>query len=149
MDTNQTPHQGMTDDEKSPYVQLIDEGKRLMNLEIENVRLLVTEKLTLLLGRVTLVAVTFVIATCALIFLTMSAADFLLQELPPRWTYMIVGGFYVLLVVIAAVCRRQLIVDPIARYLSRVILDPRPCGSKPSGGASSAASGSIISHPDK
>lgn len=114
-------------DSDSTYARLYQEVRRLAMLEVENARLLATEKLTLLLGRVTLVAVSFVVCSCALIFLSMSVSDLLLRNLAPCWTYMIVAGFYVLLAIICALFRRQLIVDPIARYLSRVILDPPAC----------------------
>lgn len=110
--------------EESAYSRLYTEARRLCNLEIENARLLLTEKLTLLLGRISLAAIAFVVSTTALIFLSMSVADFLLRGLEPCWTYMIIGAFYVMIVVIVACFRRQLIVDPIARYISRVILDP-------------------------
>lgn len=112
------------DSEDSQYARLYKEVKRLVGLEAENAKLLLTEKLTLLLGRITLAAVCFVVSTAAFIFLSMSVADFLLRDLAPCWTYLIVGGFYVLIVIIVACFRRQLIVDPIARYISRVVLDP-------------------------
>lgn len=108
------------------YRHLYKEARRLVGLEVENARLMLTEKLTMLLGRVTLVAVCFVISACVLIFLSMSISDLLLESFTPWVTYMIVAGFYALLVCIVALFRRQLIVDPIARYLSRVLLDPRP-----------------------
>lgn len=110
--------------EESAYAKLYSEGKRMLGLQVENVKLMITEKLTLLLGRIALVAVAFVVSATALIFLSMSVADFLLRGLEPCWTYLIIGGFYVILVVIACCFRRRLIVDPIARYISRVILDP-------------------------
>lgn len=110
--------------QESAYNRLYSEAKRLLSLQIENARLLITEKLTLLLGRIALVAVAFVVSATALIFLSMSVADFLLRGLEPCWTYLIIGGFYIVLVIIACCFRRRLIVDPIARYISRVILDP-------------------------
>lgn len=110
--------------ESSAYARIYGEAKRLVSLEIENARLLLTEKLTLLLGRIALVAVAFVVSSAALIFLSMSVADFLLRGMEPCWTYLIIGGFYVMIVIVIACFRRRLIVDPIARYISRVILDP-------------------------
>lgn len=117
-------------DSESTYAKLYQEVRRLTSLHVENAKLLVTEKLTLLLGRITLVAVSFVVCSCALIFLSMSVADWLLRSLEPCWTYLIVGGFYILLAVICAIFRRQLIVDPIARYISRVIIDPPSCANE-------------------
>ncbi|MDE5659767.1 MAG: phage holin family protein [Muribaculaceae bacterium] len=113
-----------SNDQESAYARLYGEAKRLVHLEIDNARLILTEKLTLLLGRISLVAVAFVVSATALVFLSMSVADFLLRGLEPCWTYLIIGGFYVAIVIIVACFRRVLIVDPIARYISRVILDP-------------------------
>ncbi|MDE7110878.1 MAG: phage holin family protein [Muribaculaceae bacterium] len=124
----------VSDEEKenssAAYRHLYDEARRLVGLEVENARLMLTEKLTLLLGRVTLVAVCFVISACVLIFLSMSISDLLLGSFTPWATYMIVAGFYALLICIVALFRRQLIVDPIARYLSKVLLDPRPSSKR-------------------
>lgn len=114
------------DNSSAAYRRLYEEVKRLVGLEVENARLMLTEKLTLLLGRVTLVAVAFVLSACVIIFLSMSISDLLLESLTPWATYLIVAGFYALLICILALFRRQLIVDPIARYLSQVLLDPRP-----------------------
>lgn len=105
-------------------------------LHFENFRLLAAEKLTLLLSRIAMVAATFVVSATALIFLSIAVADFLLRGLEPCWTYLIIGGFYVVVVILTFVFRRRLIIDPIARYISRIILDP-PAEKEPA--ATSAA----------
>lgn len=110
--------------EESAYSRLYKEVKRLCSLEVENAKLMLAEKLTLLLGRVALAAVCFVISAAALIFLSIAVADFLLSGLEPSWTYLIIGGFYVFLIILIIGFRRRLIVDPIARFISQVILDP-------------------------
>lgn len=108
------------------YRRIYDEVRRLVSLEVEDSKLMLTEKLTLLLGRVTLVAVAFVLSACVVIFLSMSISDLLLKSFSPWLTYLIVALFYAVLVGVVALFRRQLIVDPIARYISKVILDPKP-----------------------
>ncbi len=108
------------------YRRIIDEGRRLVSLEVEDAKLMLTEKLTLLLGRVTLVAVAFVLSACVVIFMSMSISDLLLKSFSPWVTYLIVAAFYAVLIGVVALFRRQLIVDPIARYISQVILDPKP-----------------------
>lgn len=118
-------------DSSAAYRRLAEQIKQLVALEVDNVRLTVTEKLTLLLGRVTLVAVCFVISACVLIFATMGVADLLLDHFEPWATYLIVAGFYALLIVVVALFRRQLIVDPIARYISQVLLDPQTHNKRP------------------
>lgn len=108
------------------YRRIYHETRRLVSLEVEDAKLMLTEKLTLLLGRVTLVAVAFVLSACVVIFLSMSISDLLLKSFSPWVTYMIVAAFYAVLICVVALFRRQLIVDPIARYISKVILDPKP-----------------------
>ncbi len=108
------------------YRRLISEIRRLVGLEVEDAKLMLTEKLTLLLGRITLVAVAFVLSACVVIFLSMSLSHLLLQSFSPWLTYLIVAAFYGVLVGIVALFRRQLIIDPIARYISLVLLDPKP-----------------------
>lgn len=108
----------------TPYTSLWLQLRKLFNLEVDNAKMLLTEKLTVLVARIALCAVVFVVGTCTLIFLSMAAADFLLESLPPRWTYLIVAGFYALLIVLMLCFRRAVFINPVARFMSRVILDP-------------------------
>lgn len=117
-------------DWENPYTKVSSEVKRLFSLEVENLQLIFTEKLTLLFGRLALVAVCFVVGATALVFLSMSVADFLLRGLAPCWTYLIIAAFYILIIIIAAAFRRKLIIDPIARFISRVILAPPSADKK-------------------
>lgn len=114
-------------DSENSYSKIYAEVKKLCSLEIENARLLLTEKLTLLVAKIMLTAVVFVLSTAAMIFISMALADFLLRTLSPAATYSIVGLFYILVAVIIALLRKSLIIDPVARYISRVVLDPPEC----------------------
>lgn len=118
-------------DSSESYRLLFQEVRKLVSLEVENARLMLTEKLTLLFGRLALVAVCFILAACVVIFLSMSVSDLLLQSLSPWATYMIVAGFYALLIILLAIFRKALIIDPIARYLSSVLLDPPASSTQP------------------
>ncbi|MDE7389310.1 MAG: phage holin family protein, partial [Muribaculaceae bacterium] len=99
---------------------------RLFNLEVDNAKMLITEKLTVLSARLAVCFVVFVVGTCTLIFASVAAADFLLDSLPARWTYLILASFYFLVMVILICFRKRIFVNPIARFMTRVILDP-PC----------------------
>lgn len=48
--------------------------RKLFNLEVDNAKMLLTEKLTVLVARITVCAVTFVVGTCTLIFASMGVA---------------------------------------------------------------------------
>ena len=103
---------------------LWEQLRRLFNLEVENARFLVTEKLVVLLSSITFYAILAVIITCVTIFLTIGVVNLMLERVEPHWAYMIVAAFYLMLMLILIIFRRQLIINPIARFLSSVILDP-------------------------
>lgn len=108
----------------SAYMSLWQSLQRLFNLEVDNAKMLITEKLTVLTARLAVCFVVFVVGTCTLIFASMGVADILLEDLPPRWTYLIIAGFYALVMIILIAFRRRVFINPIARFMSRVILDP-------------------------
>lgn len=113
----------------SAYKSLWQSLQRLFTLEVDNAKMLITEKLTVLTARLAVCFVMFVVGTCTLIFASIAAADFLLESLAARWTYLILAGFYLLVMIILVSFRKRIFINPIARFLSSVILDP-PCSDK-------------------
>ena len=111
-------------DNPNQYRTLWEQLRRLFNLEVENARFLVTEKLVVLLSSITFYAILAVIITCVTIFLTIGVVNLMLERVEPHGAYMIVAAFYLMLMLILIIFRRQLIINPIARFLSSVILDP-------------------------
>lgn len=107
----------------SAYLSLWESLRRLFNLEVDNAKMMVAEKLTVLSARLAVCFVVFVVGTCTLIFASMGVADILLENLPPRWTYLLIAAFYALVIVILIAFRRRIFVNPIARFMTRVILD--------------------------
>lgn len=106
------------------YKSLWEQLQQLFNMEVGSVKLFITEKLTLLVTSIAFYAALFIMGTCVLVFLTIGVADILMHDMPAYVAYMIIAGFYLLIVIALVLFRRQLITDPISRFLSRVILDP-------------------------
>ena len=121
----------MPDTSSNNYKALWEQLKQLFFLEVDSLKLLITEKLIMLVTSIAFYAVAFIIGTCVVVFATIGIAHLLLEALAPHWVYMIIGGFYLLAGVVLVIFRRQLINDPIARFLSRVILDPPASYKKP------------------
>ncbi|MBD5258293.1 MAG: phage holin family protein [Barnesiella sp.] len=113
---------GQINDYISPF-------KRLANLYIESGKLSLTEALTMILAGalITFVCLLFVIISLA--FISFGVIDALAAGLGLIWAYLIVGGFYLLLIIMMIVFRRTLVINPIARFLSKIILDT-PGGKK-------------------
>lgn len=114
----------MPENQNNIYKSLWQQLRNLFNMEVDSAKLFITEKLTLLVTSIAFYAALFVMGTCVLVFLSIGVADILMHDLPYYWAYIIIAGFYLLIILILIAFRRQLITDPIARFLSRVILDP-------------------------
>lgn len=98
--------------------------RRYLTLNIDNFRLSFTERLTLLMTAVAFSLVALFFCTVGFIFLTASIANMLEGHLAIKWVYMIVSGIYFATVVLLWLLRKPLIMNPICRFLSRLILEP-------------------------
>ena len=97
---------------------------KYISLLIEDTRLNVTEKLTRLLSAVALASLLTIIVTVAMVFVSIAVAIGLAESLSPLWSFIIVAGFYIVLLIILITCRKVLLINPIARFLSTIILNP-------------------------
>lgn len=97
--------------------------KKLAGLYLEKGRLKVTERLTILLSTVAFAALIIALALILLIFISIGVGHLLATSIAPHFAYLIVAGFYLLLLIIALALRRQIFVNPIARFMSRLLLD--------------------------
>lgn len=97
--------------------------RRLAGLYIRSARLSVAEKLTLLFSAVALYSVAMILGMVALVFITIGIASVLAAYIAPFWSYLIVGGVFVLIIVILFVFRKQLLINPIARFISRLVVE--------------------------
>lgn len=97
--------------------------RRLLHLYVENAKLTVAEKLTLLLSA----AVVFVIATICVTFALAFAGVALLETfelvMSPIAASAIIAGVFILLALLVFLLRKPLIINPMARYLSRMLMD--------------------------
>lgn len=101
---------------------------RYLSLLIEDTRLNVAEKLTRMLSAIALCALLTIISTVALVFVSIAVGLALADALDPLWAFIIVAGFYIVLLILLVTCRTTLIVNPIARFISRLLL---PAPQKP------------------
>lgn len=109
---------------------------RYIKLLIEDTRLGLAEKLTRLLTAVTMSALLLLFALMVLVFTTIGVSILLAPVVSPSIAFFIVASFYVVLIVILIVFRRQLVENPIARFISFLIVEPpskphTPANDKP------------------
>lgn len=94
-----------------------------LKLQIENIRLVSTEKSAILLSTGVVAAILGIMLAFALFFISIGLVLLLATALPIFWCFMIMGGIYILLGVTLYLMRTTFITDPIARFLSRLLLD--------------------------
>ncbi len=95
---------------------------RYLKLLLEDTRLSMAEKLTRLLSAVALCALLTIVGTVALVFVSIAVGFALADAIDPLWSFVIVAGFYIILMAVLVLCRTSLLVNPIARFISRLVL---------------------------
>ena len=81
-------------------------------------------KLTETAVMIALASILVVLVLCTLVFLSISVGLMLSAVMEPYWAFIIVAALYVLLIAVLVIFKRQLIVDPTARLLSSLIVEP-------------------------
>ena len=97
--------------------------KKLGNLYIESLRLKSTEKITIILAAVAFYAVAMALGLVCLVFISIGIGNLLATTVAPHLAYLIIAVFYLILLILTIVWRRQIFIDPIARFISRVLVD--------------------------
>lgn len=96
---------------------------RICRLAISYVRLTLAEKLTLLLSAAAMFLIVLLLGAIALLFLLGATAHLLSNAVPMYLAYVIVAAICIVIVLCVYVLRRMLIFDPLARFVSRLIVE--------------------------
>lgn len=98
--------------------------KKYVSLNVTNIRLSATEKLTMLFAAIAFCFVAVVLIVVALVFASMALCEILSQSLEAHYVYLVMSVLYLVLLAIVGALRKKLFLDPIARFLSRIMLNP-------------------------
>lgn len=98
-------------------------AKRLGILYFEKARLKTTEKITILLSTIAFSAVIMALGIVCLVFVSIGIGHLLATSIAPHLAYLIVAAFYLILFICVVALRRRLFVDPIARFMSRLLVE--------------------------
>lgn len=111
----------MTTDDNYQYIW--DLLKRLFHLKTENFKLILSHKLTIFLGTTALAMIGLILGGLVIAFLSLALARFLSDFMPLYCGYLIAGGVLVVLFIIVFAARRTLIMNPLARFISRLFFE--------------------------
>lgn len=64
------------------------------------------------------------LSVIVMIFLVMGIATLLESYIEPFWTYFIVAGVFILIIALIVLLRIPLIYNPVARFISKLLLTP-------------------------
>lgn len=98
--------------------------RRLVTLYLENAKITTAEKLTMFCTAATVGVICLVLGLFALAFVTVALIELLALAIPVWASYLIFAGVYCVIIVLLILLREPLITNPIARFLSRLLLEP-------------------------
>lgn len=107
----------------SILLSMFSRVKKLGNLYVESLRLKSTEKITIILAAVAYYAVAMALALVCLVFISIGIGHLLATTTAPHVAYLLIAAFYLILLVLVILWRRQIFIDPIARFISRVLVE--------------------------
>ena len=107
------------------YKKLISEARKYFSLEWDYTKLTAVEKLAVLLSAVAFVAVVIIIATFVLHHVIAALISVLASALGCTWgAHLIAAVVLLVLLLVVFAFKKRLIVDPVARFISKLFLKP-------------------------
>lgn len=102
---------------------LFNQSKKWLMLEAEYLKLTVAEKVTLLMGTLIIGFVGLLLGTVILIMLALSLAEVFKAMMHPGLAYLSTAGAICVLLAVFILLRRPLLMNPIARLLTKIFFD--------------------------
>lgn len=111
--------------------QLYDEFKRYLMLQKKYTLLEVAEKLTILFSTLIFVLIVIILGMVALFYLSFTLAYWLAPMVGGiLGSFALMSGFILLLIVVVTCFRKQLIIDPMARFIGNLFVDNQSKGKE-------------------
>ncbi len=111
--------QKITEEIKDILTQSVSWAK----LEVEYIKLTAAEKLIVLLSTMIILGVLMVLLLPVFIMLLFALADVFKLLMSPALAYLSVAGIVLILIFLLFVFRKTLVIDPVARFMTRLILE--------------------------
>jgi uncharacterized protein YqhQ len=102
---------------------IFDQSKTWLRLELEYAKLTIAEKLTLLMSTLIIGFVCLLLGVVVLIMLAFSLAEAFRLIMDPALAYLSTAGVICLLLILLYLLRKPLLLNPIARLITRVFFD--------------------------
>lgn len=104
---------------------LLDQSKSWLKLEVEYAKLTIAEKLTVVLGSLIIGFVCLLLGMVVLMMLAFSLAELFKLMMVPALAYLSTAGVICILLFVLFLLRTPLLLNPIARLISKVFFDKK------------------------
>jgi vacuolar-type H+-ATPase subunit I/STV1 len=107
------------------FAGVISDSKAWLKLEIEYAKLTVAEKVTMLLSSLIIGFVCLLLGLVVLICFALALVELLKLVMCPALAFFTVGCLLALLVVILYMVRKPVLLDPIAKMITKIFFDKK------------------------
>jgi hypothetical protein len=108
------------------FSELTENVKKYINLRIDLVKLILTEKLARMATVFLLINILFIVSMFLLLFLSFGFIYWYGEMIGPMWEgALIVAGVYLLIGVMILIFRVQIIMNPLIRQISKVLMEEK------------------------
>ena len=104
---------------------MFEQSKEWVKLEVEYAKFTLAEKLTLLLGTLIIGFVCLLLGIVVLMMLAFSLAQLFMLMMVPALAYLSSAGVLCLLILLIFLFRKQMLLNPIARLITKVFFDKK------------------------
>lgn len=99
--------------------------KDFLNMKIEYVKLTAVEKLIIILSAVAFLGLVFILGACALFFLSVALVTLIDSYIDCVWaSNLIMVGIIAVMILFLCLAKKQLIINPISRFITKLFLNP-------------------------
>lgn len=116
----------ITDELRELFAQSINWAK----LEVEYLKLTAAEKLIIIVSMMVISTVVLLLLLPAIMMFLFALAQVFIGFMPVAVAYVCVGGIVVILLGLLVLFRKQLVINPVAKFISKVLLGNNQKDSK-------------------
>ena len=103
--------------------EIITQGSNWARLEIEYLKLTAAEKTIIIVSMMVIGAVFLLLLLPVILMFLFALAQVFIDFMPKAVAYVSVGGIVLLLLGILVIFKKQLVINPVAKFISKVLLD--------------------------
>lgn len=103
--------------------ELVTQSVNWAKLELEYLKLTAAEKIIILLSMMVIGVVVLLLLLPAILMFLFALAQVFIDFMPVAVAYVCVGGIVLILLGILVLFRKNLVINPVAKFISKVLLD--------------------------